>query len=203
MITALSLILLLATVAVVFAARSLLQYRRTGDSGWRAPARSVDPSQAGARLVMATAFLTLLAAPITDLAGLLPRLSMIDSTSIRITGLTVATISALAVIAAQLGMGASWRIGVDPDETTALVTSGAFALVRNPIFTAMIAFTIGLAAAVPNLAAITGATLAIIGIQWQVRKIEEPHLNRTHGDTYLTYTTRTGRFLPGIGRLHH
>jgi protein-S-isoprenylcysteine O-methyltransferase Ste14 len=35
--------------------------------------------------------------------------------------------------------GASWRIGVDPDERTTLVTSGPFAIARNPIFTAMAA----------------------------------------------------------------
>jgi protein-S-isoprenylcysteine O-methyltransferase Ste14 len=35
-------------------------------------------------------------------------------------------------------MGASWRIGVDPSERTDLVTGGAFALVRNPIFSAML-----------------------------------------------------------------
>jgi protein-S-isoprenylcysteine O-methyltransferase Ste14 len=35
-------------------------------------------------------------------------------------------------------MGDSWRIGVDPQETTGLVTSGVFTRVRNPIFTAMI-----------------------------------------------------------------
>ncbi|MET9817324.1 MULTISPECIES: hypothetical protein [unclassified Streptomyces] len=34
-------------------------------------------------------------------------------------------------------MGASWRVGVDVGERTALITGGPFAYVRNPIFTAM------------------------------------------------------------------
>ncbi len=36
-------------------------------------------------------------------------------------------------------MGASWRIGVNPDERTKLVTGGVFAHVRKPISTAILA----------------------------------------------------------------
>lgn len=42
------------------------------------------------------------------------------------------------MLAAQQAMGRSWRIGVDTDERTELVTEGVFGLVRNPVFTAMI-----------------------------------------------------------------
>jgi protein-S-isoprenylcysteine O-methyltransferase Ste14 len=37
-------------------------------------------------------------------------------------------------VRAQLDMGESWRIGVDAGEVTALVTTGVFRNVRNPIF---------------------------------------------------------------------
>jgi hypothetical protein len=36
-----------------------------------------------------------------------------------------------------IDMGDSWRIGVDPSETTTLVRTGVFGWVRNPIFTAV------------------------------------------------------------------
>jgi protein-S-isoprenylcysteine O-methyltransferase Ste14 len=36
----------------------------------------------------------------------------------------------------QYQMGNSWRVGVDPHETTELVSRGLFTVVRNPIFTA-------------------------------------------------------------------
>ena len=42
-------------------------------------------------------------------------------------------------------MGESWRIGVDVQERTSLVTAGVFGLVRNPIFSAMCVASIGLA----------------------------------------------------------
>ena len=201
MITAISLALLLATIAVVFAARSLLQYRRTGDTGWRAPSRTADPAQTSARAVMIAACGLLLAAPVLDLFTVLQPIPILATAPIRIGGLVMAALAAIAIVGAQLTMGASWRIGVDPNESTTLVTSGLFALVRNPIFTAMAAFCLGLAVAVPNPVALAGALLTVIGIQWQVRGIEEPYLRRTHPDAYRRYAARTGRFLPGIGLL--
>jgi hypothetical protein len=51
--------------------------------------------------------------------------------------MAIRTCAALTVIA-QFAMAESWRIGVDPNERTPLVTTGAFAMVRNPIFTAML-----------------------------------------------------------------
>lgn len=45
---------------------------------------------------------------------------------------------------AQLAMGDSWRIGVDEQENTTLVRTGPFKWVRHPIYTAMMAFGLGL-----------------------------------------------------------
>jgi protein-S-isoprenylcysteine O-methyltransferase Ste14 len=46
------------------------------------------------------------------------------------------------------------------------------------------------------------ALLALVGaLELQVRRVEEPHLLRVHAATYRDYAARTGRFLPGIGRL--
>jgi protein-S-isoprenylcysteine O-methyltransferase Ste14 len=38
-------------------------------------------------------------------------------------------------------------------------------------------------------------------VQVQVRLVEEPYLLRVHGDAYRAYAARTGRFVPGVGRL--
>ena len=103
-------------------------------------------------------------------------------------------------LAAQQQMGRSWRIGVDPDERTELVTAGLFGWVRNPIFTAMIAFGAGVALAVPNAWSIAGALLLAGGIVAQVLLIEEPYLRSTHVTTYEQYLRSTGRFLPRLRR---
>ncbi len=102
---------------------------------------------------------------------------------------------------AQLAMGDSWRIGVDPGERTELVTAGPFAVVRNPIFAAMIPTALGLALLVPSAVAIAGFAALVGALELQVRVVEEPYLARVHGDAYGAYAARVGRFAPGIGRL--
>jgi protein-S-isoprenylcysteine O-methyltransferase Ste14 len=102
---------------------------------------------------------------------------------------------------AQLAMGESWRVGVDRGERTALRTGGPFALVRNPIFSWMITAAAGLALLVPNAASLLALGALVLGIELQVRLVEEPHLLATHGEAYASWAERTGRFFPGIGKL--
>ncbi|NNL65855.1 MAG: isoprenylcysteine carboxylmethyltransferase family protein, partial [Myxococcales bacterium] len=102
---------------------------------------------------------------------------------------------------AQLGMGSSWRVGVDESETTALVTDGLFRFVRNPIFSFIGLSAIGFVLLVPNLVSLAAAGLTAIGIELQVRAVEEPYLARTHGAAYADYAARVGRFVPGVGRI--
>ena len=103
-------------------------------------------------------------------------------------------------VAAQMGMGDSWRIGVDPAERTGLVTGGIFALVRNPIFTAMLVTALGLTLMVGNVISLTGLAALYAALEVQVRFVEEPYLRTVHGPDYERYTATAGRFLPGLGR---
>jgi hypothetical protein len=61
--------------------------------------------------------------------------------------------------------------------------------------------SVGLAAMTPNAVALTGAVLIALGINMHVRFVEEPYLRSVHGDAYLEYAARVGRFIPGVGRL--
>jgi protein-S-isoprenylcysteine O-methyltransferase Ste14 len=98
-------------------------------------------------------------------------------------------------------MGDSWRIGVDDGERTELVAGGAFAIVRNPIFSAMVVTAVGLSAMVPNVLAGIGLVVLLGALEIQVRAIEEPHLRSVHGRSYERYAAEVGRFVPGVGRL--
>ena len=53
---------------------------------------------------------------------------------------------------------------------------------------------------VPNALMLASLPLAIVGVQLQVRLVEEPHLQVVHGDAYREYARRVGRLLPLIGR---
>ena len=59
----------------------------------------------------------------------------------------------------------------------------------------------GLTLMVPNLVALAGLAALLRAIQLQVRVVEEPYLQRLHGDSYSAYADTVGRFLPGIGRI--
>ncbi|WP_338600594.1 isoprenylcysteine carboxylmethyltransferase family protein [Saccharopolyspora sp. SCSIO 74807] len=136
-----------------------------------------------------------------QLAGILTPIGAVDGPLAHGAGLVMAVIGIAATLAAQQNMGHSWRVGVDHAETTTLVTSGAFALVRNPVFTAMITTGAGLALLAPNPLEVTALAALVLAIEIQVRVVEEPYLLATHGHAYRNYATRAGRFLPGLGRL--
>ena len=72
-------------------------------------------------------------------------------------------------------------------------------MIRNPIFTGMAAVSAGVVLMAPSLIAVLALVCLIAAIQIQVRVVEEPYLRRIHGDPYIRYTARAGRFLPGIG----
>lgn len=183
-------------VLVAGLARGLIQHRRTGDTGFR-----VDATRASS-ISGIGGVLTAVAAPIADLTDILQPVPGLENRAIAVVGVVLAVAGITALFAAQLAMGASWRIGVDTTEHTTLVTTGPFRLVRNPIFTAeAIAFT-GFTLITPSVIALIGLAVVIAGIQYQVRVIEEPHLIHTHRGVYLDYASKVGRFLPGIGRLH-
>lgn len=120
-----------------------------------------------------------LGAPIAELAGYNP---LTTYTWLR-GGNVAPEWSVVLTFVAPAAMGAEWRIGIDATEPTALVSNGAFALVRNPIFTAMIIAAVGLTMIVPNVLSIVGLVSFLAAIELQVRFVEDPHLRRLHETT--------------------
>jgi len=142
------------------------------------------------------------AAPVLGLLGVVDPVAALDGTPGHVAGVVLAVLGTIATLLAQHAMGTSWRIGVDAAERTALVTDGPFALVRNPIFAAMLPTSLGIVLLVPNVVALVGFVALVAALQIQTRAVEEPYLVATHGAAYRDYAARVGRFLPGVGRLH-
>jgi protein-S-isoprenylcysteine O-methyltransferase Ste14 len=181
-----------------FGWRSWLQYRRTGSTGFRVvSAGGVLERVAGVGFVAAIA--VAVSAPILQEAKVVEPVGMLDEAWIQTLGIVVATAGIAATVYAQLEMGDSWRIGVDINETTTLVHTGVYGRIRNPIYAAMSMFVFGIALVTPNVVAFAGLTLLVATVELQVRCVEEPYLFRTHGDAYRAYTSRVGRFVPGVG----
>jgi protein-S-isoprenylcysteine O-methyltransferase Ste14 len=188
--------------ALGFGWRSWEQRRRTGSTGFRGVSGRLGSAEwfAGAGFVAAPPVAVL--ASILQLLDVVAPVAVLHAQWLQISGIVVAIVGIFATVYAQLDMGDSWRIGVDPGETTTLVRTGVFGWVRNPIFTAMIAFGFGIALVTPNLVAIAGFLLLVATIELQVRIVEEPYLTATHGDSYRDYLAHVGRFVPGVGLVH-
>ena len=100
--------------------------------------------------------------------------------------------------AAQQAMGDAWRIGVDADEHTELVTTGLFRLVRNPIFTALIAVQAGTAVMAPTWLSILGVVLMVVGCQLQTRGKDNGAV--VFGMSRVPYVLRSAASLRSIQR---
>lgn len=197
----LALALYLGYLALAFGLRTVIQLRRTGSSGFHGLGGRPGSPEWIAGVGFALALLLGLAAPVLALAGVVEPIDALDTAALHASGAVIAVAGIVATFLAQVAMGASWRIGVDPAERTALVTTGPFAHVRNPIFAAMIPTALGLALLVPSWIALAGLAGLLLALELQVRVVEEPYLGQVHGDAYVTYAARVGRFVPGVGRL--
>jgi len=193
--------MLVAIGLLTFVVRIAIQLRRTGNTGLIGLREGAGIADWGSGLLFVSGMALGAASPVLVLRDHLGTIDAIDVDALHVIGIVLAASGGLAVFAAQLGMGESWRIGVSDQERTDLVTSGWFAFCRNPIYTSMMVGWLGLALMVPTWLGFAAAGVIAVGLEIQVRYVEEPHLMRTHGYEYRAYTSRVGRFLPGVGRL--
>jgi protein-S-isoprenylcysteine O-methyltransferase Ste14 len=182
-----------------FAWRAWLQRQRTGSTGLRGISGRIGSVEWVAGLGFVIALIVAVVGPLLQLSGAIAPLPGLQAEGIQIAGIALAVLGIVLTVWAQLDMGDSWRVGVDASETTALVHTGMFGRVRNPIYTAMLAFDLGIALLTPNFVTIAGLILAITALELQVRRVEEPYLRDKHGAAYRGYTARVGRFIPGVG----
>jgi protein-S-isoprenylcysteine O-methyltransferase Ste14 len=137
--------------------------------------------------------------PTADMAaGLIP---VLVRPAIAWLGLVVIAAGSAVILAAQVQLGMSWRIGLD-QERTGLVTAGLFAWSRNPTFLGMMAVVAGAFLTAPT--AVTGIVLAAAWVAFSVQiRMEEEHLERMHGTAYDRYRAAVPRWIglpDGSGR---
>ena len=113
---------------------------------------------------------------------------------VRAGGIVLLLGSFVWVLVAQTNMGTSWRVGIDQDSNTALVTQGVFGLSRNPIFLGMRANLFGFFLVLPSALTLALWLLGDVLLQIQVC-LEEAYLEQTHGAAYLDYCQRVRRWL--------
>jgi len=193
--------MLVVFVVLTFFVRVAIQLRRTGATGLIGLRKGAGVLDWLSGLLFVGGMAMAVVSIELVLQDDLDPIEVLDVDALHVIGIAVAALGGMAVFLAQLGMGENWRIGVSDEQHTDLVTGGWFSLCRNPIYTAMIVGWIGFTLMVPTWLSFLAVVVIGIGLEIQVRAVEEPYLVRTHGDEYRAYASRVGRFVPSVGRL--
>ncbi len=103
-------------------------------------------------------------------------------------------LSLILVWVAQSQMANSWRVGIDENNKTELITNGLFSISRNPVFLGIMIANIGLFFIIPNAFTLLIISLSTTSINTQIR-LEEDFLKSSHGEVYRDYLKRVRRWL--------
>jgi protein-S-isoprenylcysteine O-methyltransferase Ste14 len=94
-------------------------------------------------------------------------------------------------------LGRAWRMGINPGESTELVVTGPYAIVRHPIYALAMLLAAACVIAVPGLAmllAVGGHALLL----YAEAAREERYLTMQLGPAYARYCATVGRFIPRL-----
>ena len=118
----------------------------------------------------------------------------LENPTLQKIGWTFLFLSLIVVWISQSQMANSWRIGIDENNKTKLVTNGMFSISRNPIFLGIMIANIGLFLVIPNAFTLLITSLSTISINTQIR-LEEEFLKREFENDYLEYAKKVRRWI--------
>lgn len=121
-------------------------------------------------------------------------ITQLETPYIQYLGGFLLIIALIWTIVAQNHLKDSWRIGIDTDTKTNLITSGFFSFSRNPIFLGMIVSLLGLFFSQPNAFTALFLIVGYVLIQIQIR-LEEEFLLNQHGEIYQQYKQTVRRLI--------
>jgi protein-S-isoprenylcysteine O-methyltransferase Ste14 len=194
----LTLLFLTVGLTLTMGWRNWRHKQATGSSGFRPPKKPWTAAWFGSTLFGISLLIGLLS-PALVLAGTVHTYWGSGPASL-VGGGVVAIGGLLGILWSQGAMGTSWRIGVQEDERTQLISRGPFRFVRNPIYIAIVTFSVGLFLLTPSTVGVVAVAGLVAAVQIEVRLVEEPYLRRMHGASYDEYCRQVGRFVPWLGR---
>jgi protein-S-isoprenylcysteine O-methyltransferase Ste14 len=137
---------------------------------------------------------TVLYSLVTNFNDYLLSIKSLEIQNLKYVGIGIMIIALIWTIVAQNHMKESWRIGIDTETKTELITIGLFGISRNPIFLGMILSLIGLFLLTPNAWTLLFMILGYVLIQIQIR-LEEEFLTEQHGEKYISYKEKVRRLI--------
>ena len=190
----------LAFFLIVFAGRSLLLWKRQGITPF-----ALGAGKKGFRRLLELVLLPWLVLWLLDiLFSALPPLvrllpldwdpRLFDLLPIKIAGILLILAGDGLFVWALLSFGSSWRVGIDEHKAGALVTDGAFAFSRNPIFVFLDLYFLGTFLINGTPIFLVFACGTVLGIHYQILQ-EEGFLSNHYAQAYREYCSRTGRYI--------
>ena len=115
--------------------------------------------------------------------------------AVRIIGVAVTGVGVLVFITSVLQMKDNWRAGVQREDKTSLVTTGIYAVSRNPAFLGFDLMYIGILFSFFNWYLCLGTFLAVVLFHFQIVNVEEDFLIEAFGEEYLEYKKKVARYI--------
>lgn len=146
--------------------------------------------------VYATAIIVLHAAGV-QYYSLFSRFTLLDSRYIDYSGFALGIAGLSICRHAQTRMGYSWRVGIDENNPTPLVTGGIYRFIRNPTYLGLFLLAVGVWMIWPTWTMGLFSLSFIVFLEIQVR-CEEEYLEKIHGNVYTRYLGSSWRYVPYV-----
>lgn len=112
---------------------------------------------------------------------------------LRIAGVTLSVIALAIFVSALISFGHSWRVGIDRIHPGELVTTGIFALTRNPIYLFLDLYFFSVWLIYSNLFFLFFALIIILVNHHLIRQ-EEQFLLKQYGEEYRNYLRKVRQY---------
>lgn len=109
-------------------------------------------------------------------------------------GISLCAAGLILLLWSIISFGRSFRVGIDTTKPDELVTTGAFAMSRNPIYVGFAVILIGQFLIFPNWILLAYLIVAVWLFNRQVLR-EEAYLRTHYGSSYEAYSRKVQRYL--------
>lgn len=113
---------------------------------------------------------------------------------LRITGTIIETFGVIIFVMSVIEMKDNWRVGVQREDKTNLVTSGVYSISRNPAFLGFDLMYIGILFAFLNFYLLFATVIAVCLFHLQIVNVEENFLVECFGQEYIEYQKKVCRY---------
>jgi protein-S-isoprenylcysteine O-methyltransferase Ste14 len=122
------------------------------------------------------------------------RQRFVQSTVVAWFGVALCLIGVLILVLTLVSFGSSFRVGIDVDQPGRLVTTGAFALSRNPIYVGFFVFLVGQLLVSPDWVPLIYLIAGTALFHRQVLR-EEEFMRGRYGEEFAEYCRHVRRYV--------